>query len=96
MLRFKLENVMRDEQFATTVSGHPIVSDQQRIRFAANGRDTRVHTVTLGPYHIFEIALRPNQLRMGKNHLKVQPTRLWPELKTTIEFREIKLIVNYT
>src|SRR5262249_11890823 len=49
VLRFKLENVIRDERFALTVNGRPITLEQQKVRYAANGRDTRVHTVTLEP-----------------------------------------------
>lgn len=94
-LRFKLENVMRDEQFAATLNGEPIAPDRQQVRYAANGRDTRVHTVALGPYLQYEFTLRANQLRRGENLLEVAPTRLKPELATTIQLREIELEVRY-
>jgi hypothetical protein len=94
-LRFKLEHVMRDEQFAASLNGQPITPDQQQVRYAANGRDTRVHTVTLGPYLEYELTLRPSQLRRGENLLEVAPTRLRPELATTIQLREIELEVRY-
>lgn len=95
-LRFKLEQVMRDELFAVSLNGQPIAPDQQQVRYAANGRDTRVHTVALGSYLEYEISLRPNQLRRGENLLEVAPKRLVPELATTIQLREIELLVSYT
>jgi hypothetical protein len=95
-LRFKLEHVMRDEQFSASLNGQPIAPDQQQVRYAANGRDTRVHTVTLGPYLEYELTLRPHQLRRGENQLEVTPMRLVPELATTIQLREIELLVSHT
>ena len=61
-LRFKIENVARSEQFQVSLNGQPIEAGQQQVRYAANGRDTRIHTVKLGPYLEYEAALRPNQL----------------------------------
>ena len=57
-LRFKIENVARTEQFQASLNGQPIEPGQQQVRYAANGRDTRIHTVKLGPYLEYEIALR--------------------------------------
>jgi hypothetical protein len=94
-LRFKLEQVMRDEQFAVSLNGKPITSDQQTVRYAANGRDTRVHTVTLGPYLEYEVTLKPTQLRRGENRLEVAPKRLIPQLTAPIQLREIELAVRY-
>ena len=37
-----------------------------RVRYAANGRDTRIHTVTLVPYLEYEIALRPDGILRGR------------------------------
>src|SRR5262249_56837659 len=95
VLRFKLENVMRDERFALTVNGKPITPGQQKVRYAANGRDTRVHTVTLEPYLEFEVRLQPAQVRRGDNRLEVTPKRLIPQLTATIQLREIELEVCY-
>ena len=94
-LRFKLENVMRHERFAPSVNGQPIEPDQQQVRYAANGRDTRVHTVALRPYLEYEISLRPSQLCDGENVLDVAPTQLVSELATTVNLREIELQVSY-
>lgn len=96
VLRFKLENVMRDEQFTLSLNGETLGPQQQQVRYAASGRDTRVHTVRLGPYLEYELALRPGQLRRGENRLEVAPARLRPELATTIQLREIELEVRYT
>jgi len=95
-LRFKIENVMRDEQFRATLNDQPIDASQQQVRYAANGRDTRIHTVTLGPYLEYEVSLRPSQLRKGENRLEVVPTKLLSELATKINLLEIELLVSYT
>lgn len=94
-LRWKLENVMRDERFAVHLNGQPIAPDQQQVRYAANGRDARVHTVKLGSYLEYEVAPRPNQLHRGENRLEVAPIHLVPELATTIRLCEIELEVRY-
>ena len=94
-LRFKIVDVMRDEQFQTSLNGQPIKAPQQQIRYAGNGRDTRVHTVTLGPYLEYEITLHPSQLEKGENLLEVTPARLVPELATKISLLEIELLVGY-
>ncbi|MBM3243089.1 hypothetical protein FJZ31_43070 [Candidatus Poribacteria bacterium] len=94
-LRFKLENVRGDEQFQASLNGQPVNARQQQVRYAANGRDTRLHTVTLGPYLEYDITLQPSQLRKGENRLQVTPTRLAPELTTTINLLEIELLVSY-
>ncbi len=94
-LRFKVENVARTEQFQATLNGQPIEAGQQHVRYAANGRDTRVHTVKLGPYLEYEISLHPSQLKKGENHLELTPTRLIPELATRINLLEIELLVGY-
>jgi hypothetical protein len=93
-LRFKIENVARLEQFQASLNGHPLQPGRQRVRYAANGRDTRIHTVKLGPYLEYEIALQPNQLRRGENVLEVTPTRLTPDLTTKINLVEIELSVD--
>jgi hypothetical protein len=95
VLRFKLEHVLRDEQFAASLNGQTIAPDQQQVRYAANGRDTRVHTVALGPYLEYEFSVRPDQLRRGENQLEVTPQWLVPELATTIQLREIEVEVRY-
>jgi hypothetical protein len=95
MLRFKVENVARTEQFQARLNGQPIEAGQQQVRYAANGRDTRIHTVKLGPYLEYEVALRPNQLRRGENALEVTPTRLLADLATRINLVEIELRAVY-
>jgi hypothetical protein len=94
-LRFKIENVARTEQFRAKLNGQPIEAPQQQVRYAANGRDTRIHTVKLGPYLQYEITLQPAQLRKGDNLLEVVPTKLLPELATKINLLEIELLVRY-
>ena len=78
-----------------SVNGRPIAAEQMQVRYAANGRDTRVHTVTLLPYLEYEIALKANQLRRGENRLEVAPQRLVPALTATIQLRELELVVRY-
>jgi hypothetical protein len=94
-LRFKIENVARTEQFQASLNGQPIEAASQQVRYAANGRDTRIHTVALGPYLEYELRLRPSQLRKGANVLEVTPTRLTANLATKINLREIELHVGY-
>jgi hypothetical protein len=95
-LRFKIENVARTEQFRVSLNGQPIEASQQQVRYAANGRDTRIHTVKLGPYLEYEITLQPSQLRKGENHLEVIPSKLLPELTPKISLLEIELLVAYS
>jgi hypothetical protein len=52
------------------LNGRPIDTSRQQVRYAANGRDTRIHTVTLGPYQEQVLALQPAQLRKGENILE--------------------------
>lgn len=95
MLRFKIENVARTEQFRASLNGQPIAASHQQIRYAANGRDTRIHTVKLGPYQEYKITLQPVQFEKGENRLEVTPTKLLPELTTEINLLEIELLVRY-
>jgi len=94
-LGFKIEHVARTEQFRVGLNGQPIEPGAQRVRYAANGRDTRIHTVKLGPYLAYEVSLHPSQLRRGENVLKITPTRLIPGLATKIALVEIELHVDY-
>lgn len=94
-LRFKIENVARMEQFDLKINGTTVDAANRNARYAANGRDTRVHTVALGPYLEFEIALRPNQLRRGENTLEIAPIRLEPGLTGKINLTEVELLVDY-
>jgi len=94
-LRFKLENVARTEQFQTTLNGHAIQPGRQQVRYAANGRDTRIHTVKLGPYLEYEVSLLPGQLAKGETVLEVTPTRLVSDLAAKINLVEIELHVRY-
>lgn len=91
-LRFKIENVARTEQFQALVNNQPV---EASTRYAANGRDTRIHTVALGPYLEYDVSLRPNQLKQGDNVLEVKPIRLHSDLTTKINLAEIELRVGY-
>ena len=86
---------MRNERFEPILNGQPIDSRQQRIRYAANGRDTRVHTVTLGPYLENELALTPMQLVQGRNVIELLAANLVPNLQTTVNLREVELLIRY-
>ena len=92
---FDILNVARTEQFQVSLNGHPLEPGRQKVRYAANGRDTRIHTVKLGPYLAYEVSLRPDQLRKGENVLEVTPTRLIPDPVTKINLVEIELHVSY-
>ena len=94
-LRFKIENAARTEQFQASLNGHRIEPGRRQVRYAANGRDTRIHTVKLGSYLEYEVSLRPNQLSKGENVLEVTPTRLTADLATKINLVEIELHVGY-
>lgn len=91
-LRFKIENVARSERFGVRLNGERL---EPTVFFAASGRDSRTHTVTLGPYLQLECALYPELLSKGENVLEITPTRLHPRLSTTITLAEIELIVHY-
>jgi len=94
-LRFKVENVVRTEQFQVSLNGHSLDAGRQGVRHAANGRDTRIHTFALLPYLEYEIPLQPSQLRKGENVLEVTPTRLVADLATTVRLMEVELLVGY-
>ena len=94
-LRLKIENVARTERFQLSLNGHGIEPGRQQVRYAANGRDTRIHTVKLGPYLEYEVSLRPEQLRKGENLLEVTPTRLTAGLAGKINLVEVELHVGY-
>lgn len=93
-LRFKVENVARTEQFQVSLNGHPLEPSRLQVRYAAHGRDSRIHTVTLGPYLEYEVSLLPNELCKGENVLEVTPTRLSPDLATKINLVEIELLFS--
>jgi len=94
-LRFKIENVARSEQFEISLNGKLISAEQQRVLYAANGRDTRIHTVKLEPYSLCSLSLKPGQLKKGENTLSVRPAKLNPDLAGDIYLLEIELIVKY-
>ena len=94
-LQFKIENVARDEQFEIAINGQKINPREQRVLYASNGRDTRIHTVTLGPYSSYSLSLGSSQLKDGENTLKIKPTKLAPDLAGRIHLVEIELIVKY-
>jgi len=94
-LRFKIENVARTEEFELRLNGHGLQPTPDQVRYAANGRDTRIHTVKLGPYLEYEIALGPDRLRKGENVLQVTPKSLIADLATKVNLVEIELHVRY-
>ena len=73
----------------------PFEAAAQRVCYAANGRDTRIHTVAIGPYLEYEILLRPDQIVSGENLLKIAPTRLTAGLAGKINLIEVELHVTY-
>ncbi|HPV24944.1 MAG TPA: hypothetical protein PLJ65_12270, partial [Casimicrobium sp.] len=64
-MKFKIENVFRTERFAITLNGKPVDESALTIRSAAGGRDTRMHTITLGPYLEYELAPKAEELVRG-------------------------------
>ncbi|NUQ62086.1 MAG: hypothetical protein HUU20_06340 [Pirellulales bacterium] len=94
-LKFKLENTVRSERFSLRLNGQPIAEKQTTLRYASNGRDTRMHTVTLEPYLEYEVVLNPSQLKSGENALEATPTKLRPDLKPKIHLLELELSAVY-
>lgn len=94
-LRFKLENVVREERFSVRINGRPVAQQSLTLRYAPNGRDTRIHTVPLKPYQLCELILRPDQLRAGSNTLELQPIRLLKGTTGKVYLVEIELEVRY-
>lgn len=94
-MRFKLENTARSERFALKLNEQPILDEQTSLRCAANGRDTRMHTNTLGPFLEYEVQLKPTQLKSGVNELVVSPTKLRPDLSQQIHLMELELTVEH-
>jgi hypothetical protein len=94
-LFFKVENVARSEQFEVRLNDTPLPAGKLRALYAANGRDTRIHTVALGPYLLVEVSLGPRQLRRGENVLEVTPTQLVAGLTVPLRLAEIELRVAY-
>lgn len=93
LLQFKIVNVTRTETFEAVLNGQSL-SGNARIDYASNGRDTRTHTVELGPYQIYTVDLRPEQLQQ-ENVLIVSPTRLEPHLSGPVRLAEIELLAGY-
>ena len=86
---------MRDEQFSVRLNGQHVAVSQPQVRYAANGRDSRLHSVPFGPYLQFEIAVRPQQMKRGTNQFVVQAKTLVPTLTKRMELREVELSVGY-
>ena len=95
-LLFKIENVTRSEQFTITVNGQPVDPKNQSVQYAPNGRDTRIHTVTLEPYLLYEVALGPSHLKKGENILEIEPVQLVADLSGNIHLVEIELAVQFS
>lgn len=94
-LRYKIENVARHEQFEANLNGRKIDPKRFSVRYAANGRDTRIHTVALGPYLEYDLAVQPRELVKGQNVLEVTPSRLTADIAGKINLVEIELQVAY-
>jgi hypothetical protein len=95
VLRFKIENVARSDRFQVSLNGQAIEPDSTLLQYAANGRDLRIHTVALGPYLEYTIALEAAQLRRGDNRLAVAPTALASPPATALRLVELELQVSY-
>lgn len=95
VLKFKIENVFRTERFSIMLNDKPIDDAALTIQSAAGGRDTRMHTITLGPYLEYELALKPQDLISGENTLTVTPKELTPNFSGTINLREISLQIFF-
>ncbi|MBI2432011.1 MAG: hypothetical protein HYV26_03990 [Candidatus Hydrogenedentes bacterium] len=94
-LRFKIENVTRTELFQVVLNGSAVDPAILKWMYVANGRDTRIHTVTLGPHFQPEISLGPEHLRHGENVLEVVPLQLDTGLTAKINLAEIELLLDY-
>jgi hypothetical protein len=94
-LKFKIENVSRTEQFLITFNGKNFPEDRLRLRYAANGRDTRVHTVALGPYLEFDLSMQPEDFHRGENTIEATPVNLLAELRGMINLVEIEVIEKW-
>jgi len=77
------------------LNGNVLELGDEQTLYVANGRDTRIHTVTLGPYIQYSVPLAATQLQKGDNTLEVTPTHLNAAVKTAIALSEIELIVEY-
>ena len=78
LLRFKIEHVARSEQFEVVLNGRRINPQDQSVLYASNGRDTRIHTVKLGPYLYYEISLKPAHWRRAATRLRSSPRGSFP------------------
>lgn len=95
LLRFKVEPVARSEQFDVCLNGQTIAPKDLTVLYASNGRDARIHPVTLGPYFEYELALQPSQLAKGDNVLTVKPVHLLPDTTGAIRLAELELRIQY-
>jgi hypothetical protein len=95
ILRFKLADVARSEQFELSLNGRRIAAENHSVRYASNGRDTRIHTVKIGPYQQHEVSLEPSQLLRGENWLEVKPLKLLPGIVERLNLVELELSVRY-
>jgi hypothetical protein len=95
VLRFKVEPVARSETFEVHLNGRHIAPGEQTVLYASNGRDTRIHPVTLGPYFEYEIPLKAEQLGKGDNELEVKPARLVQDTTGTVRLVELELRIQY-
>jgi hypothetical protein len=95
VLRFKVEPVARSEKFEVSLNGRQIRPEDQTILYASNGRDIRIHPVTLGPYFEYEIPLKSEQLAKGDNELEIKPVQLVHDTIGTVRLVELELRVQY-
>jgi hypothetical protein len=95
LLKFKIEHVARSESFDILLNGKRLDPANYFLTFSSYGRDTRTHTVPLGPYLNYSIPLKPDQLVKGINQLEIRPTELKNDRTGEVRLTEVELIVNY-
>lgn len=95
MIRFKLENVARSEQFEVLLNGRPVDPGRRSIRYAPNGRDTRIHTVKIGPYQQYDLSLGSEELLRGENVLEIKPVKLLPGIIEKVNLIELEVMIRY-
>ena len=95
VIRFKLENVARSEQFEVSLNGRPVDPGRRSIRYAPNGRDTRIHTVKIGPYQQYDLSLGSEELLRGENVLEIKPIKLLPGIIEKVNLIELEVMIRY-
>ncbi|MCD6359373.1 MAG: hypothetical protein J7M38_00830, partial [Armatimonadetes bacterium] len=66
-VELKLVGVTIRDEFAFSINGHSIEPERVERLHASNGRDARVHGISLDPYSLYSFELRAEELRRGEN-----------------------------